>query len=546
LTTVPAFTALYVVAGLLGRATAVDDRSLSLVWPATGVAVLWFLTLTQRSALAVSAVLLVAATVVVNLVTRSVSELVVVIILANLVQVAAVLGLVRRWCPELGRRGGRPPLETPVGLMWFLGAAALGCLIGVLIGVVGLWALGASLSPISGLAWWGRNVWGVLALGTTGLLLIHRLTRPSASRRTADGGWSEAATMVATTVGLVALDYASGLHFAFLLPATTVWAGMRFSPLVVSAHALLGGIGVIWLTLSGHGLFAGSGSESTDVLLAQLFVGMTIMIGLFLAAIRQVGTRLQTQLREQQRDMATFARRAAHDLQNPLMLIEGWAGLLSTQLNTSSNGDRKSAIELEMVNRIQAATGQMRGLVSDLLADATARDQVMASRRVDLTQLAHDIAEARGIQEWVCVAAIPPVLGDESMLRRLLDNLVGNSVKYVVPGEPPHIEVTATEGHDGMVAVRVADRGIGIPAGSHQAVFEEFNRAHGDAYPGTGLGLSICRRIVERHGGDITAAQRDPGPGTVIELRLPPWQTDSTHPNEVRPPALVSSERAGN
>jgi signal transduction histidine kinase len=502
----------------------------------------------RKTDLVASTALLVAATIVVNLVTRPASDLLAVFVLAHLVQVAGVVILVRRWCPELGLRGGRPPLETPGRLLRFLGAAAIGCMIGVLLGVAGLMSFGAEFSPTSALAWWGRNVCGVLAVGTTGLLLIHRLTAPRTSTSPATGGRAlEAVAMVGTTVALVGLDYVSGLAFAFLMPATTVWAGLRFSPLIVSAHAVLGGIGVMWLTLTDNGLFAGSDSQSTNVLLAQLFVGMTIMIGLFLAAERQSGIRLQAQLLQRQRDMATFARRAAHDLQNPLMLIEGWAGLLETQLSTPADAARPSTRELDMVNRMQAATGQMRGLVADLLADATARDQEVARERVDLSRILHEIIESRGLQELVSVGEIPPVSGDESMLRRLMDNLIGNSLKYVAPGELPRVELAAQRQRDGMVSIWVADRGIGIPAGSHAAVFDEFNRAHGDAYPGTGLGLSICRQIVERHGGHITARERLPGPGTVIEFHLPLWQSQSTtHRDKVRTPALVGSERAGN
>jgi signal transduction histidine kinase len=245
--------------------------------------------------------------------------------------------------------------------------------------------------------------------------------------------------------------------------------------------------------------------------------------------------------------MATFARRAAHDLQNPLMLIEGWAGLLEAQLSTPADAARPPARELDMVNRVQAATGQMRNLVADLLADAAARDQEVARECVDLSRVVHEVIESRGVQELVSVGEIPPVSGDESMLRRLMDNLIGNSLKYVVPGELPRVELAAQRQRDGMVSVWVADRGIGIPAGSHAAVFDEFNRAHGDAYPGTGLGLSICRQIVERHGGHITARERLPGPGTVIEFHLPLWQSQSTtHRDKVRTPALVGSERAGN
>ena len=274
-------TVLYVVAALVGRATALDDSSMSLVWPATGVAVLWFLTLTRRSTLVVSAVLVTVATIVVNVATRSVpADQIAVFVAVGLTQVALVVVLVRRWCPELGIRGGRPPLETPGSLLRFLGAAALGCFLGILLGFVGLHVVGASVSPASALTWWGRNVCGVLAIGTTGLLLVDRLiNRANRPATASDGNSPEAAALVGVTLGLVGLDYGSGLPFAFLLPATTVWAGLRFSPLAVSLHAVLGGIAVIWLTLTGHGLFSDADSATGNALLAQLFAGMTIMIG---------------------------------------------------------------------------------------------------------------------------------------------------------------------------------------------------------------------------------------------------------------------------
>ncbi|RHW27305.1 hypothetical protein D0Z08_09085 [Nocardioides immobilis] len=540
-------TALYVAAALIGRATAVDDRSMSLVWPATGVAVLWFLTLTRRTTAVVSAVLVTAATLAVNVATRSgPADLIAVPIAANLAQVALVVFLVRRWCPELGRRGGRPPLETPGSLLRFLGAAALGCLLGTLLGFAGLELAGATFSPASALTWWGRNVCGVLAVGTTGLLLVHRLTNRPSPKTPSGSRALEALTAIAATVSIAGLDYGTGLPFAFLLPAITVWAGLRFPPLVVSLHAVLGGLAIIWLTLTGHGLFTEADSATGNALLAQLFAGMTIMIGLFLSSGRQQSIGLSAELAQRQRDLEAFARRAAHDLQQPLMVIDGWAGLLDTQLAATPQNSAQRARELEMLRRIQASTGQMRHLVAGLLADAIARDGKVAEGRVDLAVLAVEIAESRGQADVIRVEAIPPVAGDAPLLRGLLDNLIGNALKYVAPGERPQVEVTGRCHWDGMVWVSVADRGIGLPVGSHDAIFDEFTRAHGDAYPGTGLGLSICRRIVERHGGDITARSRRSGPGIAVEFRLPPWQSPSSEPittTRAAIPVLASTER---
>lgn len=510
------FAALYLAAAMLGRATVIGADELSLVWPAAGVAVLWLLTLTRRAQLVASAALLVAATVFSNVTTGTTGGPMVVVTTANVVQVAAILLLLRWWCPELGRRGGRPPLESTGSLMRFLLASALGCLVGVLTGAAGLTTIGEPVTALTALSWWGRNTCGVLAAGTTGLLLIHHLAKRGRPAASAPGGPAEAASLIAVTLALFAVDHVTATPFTFLLPATTVWAGLRFQPLVVSAHAALGGIAVVWLTLNGHGLFGADLSQRTGVLLAQMFVGMTIMLGLFLAASRQEGARLQAELTEHQRDLAAFSRRAAHDLQNPLMVVEGWAGLLAAQLTETSAAG-------QMVARIQSASEQMRRLIDDLLTDATARDRELVLAQVDLAALAGEVAEGRAAHGLVRISEMAPVCGDPALLRQLLDNLVGNALKYVEPGTAPDVEVSASADHDGMVTVQVRDRGIGIPAGSYEEVFTEFTRAHGDAYPGTGLGLSICRRIAERHGGTISALPR-PGGGSTFEVRLPRWQ----------------------
>lgn len=526
---IAAFATLYVLAALLGRATVVDHRALSLVWPATGVAVVWFLTLTSRAGAAWSALVLAGATVAVNLVTRPTLGLAPAFVAANLVQVAAVVVLVRRWCPELGLRGGRPPLETPRSLVRFLLATAIGCLAGVVVGSAGLALADEPATLATTVGWWGRNVCGALAVGITGLLLVHRIARGTPTPTAGGGSPAEAVALVVVTLALAAGDAHTSLPLMFLMPATTVWAGLRFSPLTVSGHGLLAGVAVIWLTLNGNGLFAGASSPQGDVLLAQAFVGMTIMTGLLLSAGRQEADRLHEQLHERQRELAAFSRRAAHDLQNPLLVIDGWARLL---------GARLTGPEREMTDRIQAAASQMRGLVTDLLADATSRDREMVASPVDLGILARDIAESRGAGQLVRVGPVPLVLGDPTMLRQLLDNLIGNALKYVAPGVRPDVEVNGGGGAGGTVTVQVSDRGIGVPAGGHEAIFGDFARLHGDLYPGTGLGLSICRRIVERHGGEITADARTAGPGTVFTFTLPAWQHHPRREPDTQPVPL--------
>jgi len=106
------------------------------------------------------------------------------------------------------------------------------------------------------------------------------------------------------------------------------------------------------------------------------------------------------------------------------------------------------------------------------------------------------------------------------MLRHVLDNLIGNALKYVRPGSRARVDVTATRAPDG-VRVEVADRGIGIAEADKPEVFETFHRSTAAAgYAGTGLGLAICKRIVQRHGGEIGVADNQGG-GTRFFFTLP-------------------------
>jgi len=103
----------------------------------------------------------------------------------------------------------------------------------------------------------------------------------------------------------------------------------------------------------------------------------------------------------------------------------------------------------------------------------------------------------------------------------LLIYLIGNAIKYTAPDATPVLTITSRH-LDGAVEVTVADNGIGIPAGQHKAIFDNFHRAHRDAaaYGGSGLGLAICQRIVARHGGTISAAD-NPGGGSRFIFTLP-------------------------
>ncbi|BFU42591.1 ATP-binding protein [Krasilnikovia sp. MM14-A1004] len=249
-------------------------------------------------------------------------------------------------------------------------------------------------------------------------------------------------------------------------------------------------------------------------------------------------------------ELTSFAGVVAHDLLNPLTTVEGWTETVEDALAEVPEHPNLAAARAGLA-RVERAAARMRGLVNDLLAYTTARDAAVTLATVDLHALVTDVADARIDTAMAAdtptptftVGDLDPVDADPVLLRQLLDNLVSNAVKYTAAGVTPHISVT-TSSRDDTVAITIADNGIGIPAGHHDAIFDTFHRAHrGQSYAGTGLGLAICKRTVERHGGTITATD-NPGGGTRFTFTLPAaTRTAPAHdlPRDRRPARSLSA-----
>jgi signal transduction histidine kinase len=205
-------------------------------------------------------------------------------------------------------------------------------------------------------------------------------------------------------------------------------------------------------------------------------------------------------------ELEAFSREISHDLKGPLAGICGYAQLL-----THMDFGVPRPIEYdEFVEEINRGTDRMRRLIDDVLTYSTARGAPLRLTTVDLTALVHAtvtdrVQQVPGSAMHLTWDDMPAVRGDYGMLQRVLDNLIGNALKYVRPGHAARVHVSAHADRSGMVRVEVTDEGVGIPEGQHELIFAELHRAHADAYPGTGLGLSICRRIVHRLGGAIGA-----------------------------------------
>ena len=235
-----------------------------------------------------------------------------------------------------------------------------------------------------------------------------------------------------------------------------------------------------------------------------------------------------TELRRYETDLAVFAGVVAHDLKAPLAVIRGHCETAADELADAPEGPEVFEAR-HTLNRIADNADRMAALIDTLLAYTTSRDAPLKLGTVRLGPLVADVIEHRvegprpaGTPPPDCyVGPLPDVRADAAMLRHVVDNLIGNALKYVQVGRHARIDVTAQPGGAGWTRIEIADRGIGIPDEDKPNIFESFHRAGTAAgYAGTGLGLAICRRIVERHGGTIGVTD-NPGGGTRFHFTLP-------------------------
>lgn len=239
-------------------------------------------------------------------------------------------------------------------------------------------------------------------------------------------------------------------------------------------------------------------------------------------------------LAESNRDLEDFAYVASHDLQEPLRKIIAFSGRLSDKA-----GPELSDKNLDYLNRISSAAGRMQSLIDDLLEVSRVTTAGSALVPVDLeTVLAEvvsdlEIAIERAGATVAIQAPLPTVPADETQMRQLFQNLIGNALKFRSEGVSPVVTIDVSElKKDDLppllrplsstfVRISVSDNGIGFDDQHAEKIFTIFQRLHGRTdYEGSGIGLSVCKKIVDRHGGDITA-QSEPGNGATFDVILP-------------------------
>ncbi|MCA1584446.1 MAG: CHASE3 domain-containing protein [Acidobacteria bacterium] len=235
------------------------------------------------------------------------------------------------------------------------------------------------------------------------------------------------------------------------------------------------------------------------------------------------------QLERSNRDLQDFAMIASHDLQEPLRKI-----LMFGERLRDEAGPSLSVEALDYLRRMQTAAERGQTLIQGLLAYSRVATKAQPPEPVDLDRVAREVVddlEARLAQAGgeVRIGDLPTIEADPLQMRQLLQNLIANALKFHRPGEPPRIEVharpaTAAAGAPDGWEISVADNGIGFDEKYLDRIFKLFQRLHErNTYDGAGMGLAICRRIVERHGGTITA-RSTPGNGSTFLIAMPSRQ----------------------
>jgi light-regulated signal transduction histidine kinase (bacteriophytochrome) len=175
------------------------------------------------------------------------------------------------------------------------------------------------------------------------------------------------------------------------------------------------------------------------------------------------------------------------------------------------------------------ASQRMQTLINDLLTFSRVTTRAQPFTRVDLNSLIQDVISDLEIQidrtaGSVEINDLPMIEGDPTQMHQLLQNLINNGLKFHQDEYPPIIQVSASISRK-KCKILVKDNGIGFENQYIDRIFKPFQRLHNrQEYEGSGMGLAICRRIVERHGGEITATST-PGEGSTFIVTLPIYQS---------------------
>lgn len=230
-------------------------------------------------------------------------------------------------------------------------------------------------------------------------------------------------------------------------------------------------------------------------------------------------SQLLTDLKESNRELQQFAYAASHDLQEPLRAVAGYTSLLERRY-----GDKLDDGAKKFIHGAIDGAERMQSLINALLSYARVETRGREPKLTDANEIVRQVLDTmkETIQESavkITCQKLPEVFSDPIQIGQVFQNLLSNALKFRNT-EDPQITISATE-EDNFVCFCVEDNGIGIDKKNTTRIFEMFQRLHSrNEYPGTGIGLAVCKRIIDRHHGNIWV-ESSPGKGSKFYFTLP-------------------------
>jgi PAS domain S-box-containing protein len=238
--------------------------------------------------------------------------------------------------------------------------------------------------------------------------------------------------------------------------------------------------------------------------------------------------KLTRDLEDANQQMKNFVYIASHDLREPLRKISAFGDMLQKSLQGKLEKD-----DIENLQFMVDGAQRMNKMIEGLLVYSRVSTKSQPPETVDLNEIVKQLQQLElsvVLQEKQVAVEVPQPLPfvevDPVQVRQLMQNIIANGIKYQEKGTIPHITITSKPASDGMIRVEIKDNGIGIKPEYQQAIFAMFKRLHTrNEYEGTGIGLAVCKKIVERHGGQI-GVESEFGKGctfwfTVLAARKP-------------------------
>ena len=240
-------------------------------------------------------------------------------------------------------------------------------------------------------------------------------------------------------------------------------------------------------------------------------------------ALLQDIKKINRKLEEANKELQDFVYIASHDLREPLRKISSFGTLLQDSLKGKLDEDQQENFEF-MIDGAR----RMQNMIDALLTYSRLTTKAKPPQRVDLHKVIENLKKlelATLLDETQGSIHVPKTLrsvqADPSQMHQLFQNLIGNGLKFHKEGIAPEITIRAHEVENNMIRIEVEDNGIGIDEKYHGQLFTMFKRLHSrEQYEGTGIGLASCKKIVERHGGNI-GIKSTLGKGSTFWFTLP-------------------------